>query len=215
VILNNNLQLELIKGFLSMQQNISQVSNLIQESISVKERLLNADNLKKQIVEIAMASILALKGGNKIIFCGNGGSFADSIHLAAEFVSRFQLERGPLASIALGANNSILTAVGNDYAFNEIFARELGALGNKGDVLIGISTSGSSENVLRAFTVAEEIGMTTFGFTGSHDNPSLDSSKWLKIPSSKTARIQEAHILVGHIICELCEEAMFDFYCKP
>lgn len=198
-----------------MPQNISQVSHLIQESISVKERLLNADNLKKQIAEIAMASISALKGGHKIIFCGNGGSFADSIHLAAEFVSRFQRERGPLASIALGANNSILTAVGNDYSFNEVFARELGALGNKGDVLIGISTSGKSENVLRAVTVAEEIGMTAFGFTGAQDNPFLESSKWLKIPSSKTARIQEAHILVGHIICELCEEAMFDFHEEP
>ncbi|MDC3221732.1 SIS domain-containing protein [Planktomarina sp.] len=198
-----------------MPKNISQVSKLIQESISVKERLLNDDNLKKQIVEIAMVSILALKGGNKIIFCGNGGSFADSIHLSAEFVSRFQRERGPLASIALGANNSILTAVGNDYSFSEVFARELGALGNRGDVLIGISTSGKSENVLRAVTVAEEIGMTAFGFTGSQDNPFLESSKWLKIPSSKTARIQEAHILVGHIICELCEEAMFDFHEEP
>ena len=194
-----------------MPQSISQVENLIRESISVKEQLLNDENLKKQIIELANAAILALKSGRKIIFCGNGGSFADSIHLAAEFVSRFQLERGPLASIALGANNSILTAVGNDYSFSEVFARELNALGNKGDVLIAISTSGKSENVLRAIIMAEEIGVTAFGLTGSPRDAFSEKTNWLQIPSNKTARIQESHILVGHIICELCEEAMFDF----
>ena len=194
-----------------MPQNMNQVAHLIQESISVKERLLSDESLQKQIVEIAMESISALKNGNKIIFCGNGGSFADSIHLAAEFVSKFQRERGALASIALGANNSILTAVGNDYSYNEVFARELGALGAKGDVLIGISTSGNSKNIIRAVEVADEIGVTSFGFTGSNDSPLSEKTKCLKIPSSKTARIQEAHILAGHIICELCEEAMFNF----
>ena len=191
-----------------MSQTENRVEVLIRESIGVKSALL-ADVRQVDLIQRIAASIIeALKRGNKVIFCGNGGSFADSIHLAAEFVSRFQKERGPLAGIALGANNSILTAVGNDYSFAEVFSREVGAIGKTGDVLIALSTSGNSENILRAVQVSQEIGIQVFGMTGRTGGCLAEIVESLKIPSVKTARIQESHILVGHIICELAENAM-------
>jgi D-sedoheptulose 7-phosphate isomerase len=191
-----------------MSQTENRVEVLIRESIGVKSALL-ADVRQVDLIQRIAASIIeALKRGNKVIFCGNGGSFADSIHLAAEFVSRFQKERGPLAGIALGANNSILTAVGNDYSFAEVFSREVGAIGKTGDVLIALSTSGNSENILRAVQVSQEIGIQVFGMTGRTGGRLAEIVESLKIPSVKTARIQESHILVGHIICELAENAM-------
>ena len=191
-----------------MSRNEDKIKELIRESIGVKSALL-ADVRQIELIQRIAASIIeALKRGNKVVFCGNGGSFADSIHLAAEFVSRFQKERGPLASIALGANNSILTAVGNDYSFAEVFSREVGAIGKTGDVLIALSTSGNSENILRAVQVAQELGIQVFGMTGQSGGRLSEVAESLKIPSVKTARIQESHILVGHIICELAENAM-------
>ena len=191
-----------------MSRNEDKIEELIRESIGVKSALL-ADVRQIELIQRIAASIIeALKRGNKVVFCGNGGSFADSIHLAAEFVSRFQKERGPLASIALGANNSILTAVGNDYSFAEVFSREVGAIGKTGDVLIALSTSGNSENILRAVQVAQELGIQVFGMTGQSGGRLSEVAESLKIPSVKTARIQESHILVGHIICELAENAM-------
>lgn len=177
-----------------MSQTESQVKELIRESIEVKSSLL-ADVPKVDLIQRIAASIIAaLKSGNKVIFCGNGGSFADSIHLAAEFVSRFQKERRPLAGVALGANNSTLTAIGNDYSFAEVFSREVGAIGQKGDVLVALSTSGNSENILRAVQVAQEIGIQVFGMTGQGGGRLAEIAESLRIPSTKTARIQESHI---------------------
>lgn len=192
----------------SVSQTQALIAQLMQESISVKSALL-ADPAEIALVDrIATCVIEALTQGNKVMFCGNGGSFADSIHLAAEFVSRFQKERGPLAGIALGANNSILTAIGNDYSYAEVFARELTAIGQSGDILIGLSTSGNSENVLRAVAAAKIAGIKAFGITGASGGRLAEAVESLKVPSTNTARIQEAHILMGHILCELVENAM-------
>ncbi len=191
-----------------MSQAENRIETLIRESIAVKAALLTDAQQLGLIQRIATSIVETLRRGNKVIFCGNGGSFADSIHLAAEFVSRFQKERGPLAGVALGANNSTLTAIGNDYSFAEVFSREVGAIGQAGDILIAISTSGNSENILRAAQVAQEIGIQVFGMTGQNGGELANVAESLKIPSLKTARIQESHILVGHIICELVENAM-------
>lgn len=158
------------------------------------------------IQEIAWRCKSALDNGSKILFCGNGGSAADSQHLAAELIGRFQKERRSLASIALTTDTSILTAVGNDYGFDDIFARQVEGLGRTGDVLIGISTSGNSKNVVKAVEKAKDIGMHTFAFTGEGGGALKHlCDLTLAIPSKVTARIQEMHILVGHIICELVE----------
>lgn len=149
----------------------------------------------------------ALAAGNKVLFCGNGGSAADAQHLAAELIGRFQKERRSLASIALTTDTSILTAVANDYGYDEVFARQVEGLGRAGDVLIGISTSGNSANVVKAALKARDTGMHTIAFTGEGGGKLQDICDiTLVIPSKVTARIQEMHILVGHIICELVEE---------
>jgi len=193
-----------------MFQFEDKISELIQESITVKLRLLNDPSYLSLINQIAGSIVDALKRGNKIMFCGNGGSFADSIHLAAEFVARFQKERKSFAGIALGTNTSILTAVSNDYSYKEVFSREIEAIGNKGDILLAISTSGNSESVLQAVTIAMSIGIHVFGMTGESGGRLAEIAHCFKVPSSKTARIQESHILVGHIICELVEDALVE-----
>lgn len=149
----------------------------------------------------------ALKAGNKVLFCGNGGSAADAQHLAAELIGRFQKERRSLASIALTTDTSILTAVANDYGYDEVFARQVEGLGRYGDVLIGISTSGNSANVVKAALKARDTGMHTIAFTGEGGGKLKDICDiTFAVPSKVTARIQEMHIMVGHIICELVEE---------
>lgn len=149
----------------------------------------------------------ALKAGNKVLFCGNGGSAADAQHLAAELIGRFQKERRSLASIALTTDTSILTAVANDYGYDEVFARQVKGLGRSGDVLIGISTSGNSANVVKAALKARDTGMHTIAFTGEGGGKLKDICDiTFAVPSKVTARIQEMHIMVGHIICELVEE---------
>lgn len=149
----------------------------------------------------------ALKAGNKVLFCGNGGSAADAQHLAAELIGRFQKERRSLASIALTTDTSILTAVANDYGYDEVFARQVEGLGRSGDVLIGISTSGNSANVGKAALKARDTGMHTIAFTGEGGGKLKDICDiTFAVPSKVTARIQEMHIMVGHIICELVEE---------
>lgn len=158
------------------------------------------------IGHIAEICHTALKAGNKVLLCGNGGSAADSQHLAAELVGRFQKERRSLAAIALTTDTSILTAVGNDYGYDQVFARQVEGLGRSGDVLIGISTSGNSGNVVKAVEMARSIGMHTIAFTGEGGGKMKDMCDLtLAIPSKVTARIQEMHILAGHIICELVE----------
>ena len=149
----------------------------------------------------------ALKSGNKVLFCGNGGSAADAQHLAAELIGRFQKERRSLASVALTTDTSILTAVANDYGYEEVFARQVEGLGRSGDVLIGISTSGNSANVVKAALKARDTGMHTIAFTGEGGGKLKDICDiTFAVPSKVTARIQEMHIMVGHIICELVEE---------
>ena len=150
-----------------------------------------------------------LKENGTIFWCGNGGSASDSQHIAAELVGRFKKERRALRSVALTTNTSILTSVGNDYGFKEIFSRQLEALGSSGDVLVGISTSGNSENIIRAFKVAKNLGITTLALTGKDGgNLKTISDHYLIVTSESTARIQESHILIGHILCDLIEKKL-------
>jgi D-sedoheptulose 7-phosphate isomerase len=178
------------------------------ESTEVKTRFLK-ENLPRLVDGIKLISH-AFEAGNKLFFFGNGGSAADAQHLAAEFVNRYIMDRPPLPAIALTTDTSILTSVSNDMAFNQIFAKQLRALGKEGDVAIGISTSGNSSNVIKAFEVAKEMGIKTVALTGN-DGGMLakiaDIS--LTVPSTSTPRIQETHILIGHILCEMAEHYLF------
>jgi D-sedoheptulose 7-phosphate isomerase len=181
------------------------VSDEIQESISVKKKIFQDIGLQNKIIDLSEMMMDVISSGHKIIFAGNGGSFADAQHLATEFVSRFMTERRPLASIALGTNNSIISAIGNDYGFEKVFSRELLAIGNKGDIFIPISTSGNSHNIIEAVKVANEIGMKVCGLTGISGGGLNVHCDLIRIPSEHTARIQESHILIGHILCLLVE----------
>ena len=154
---------------------------------------------------------IAFKNGNKVLFCGNGGSAADAQHLAAEFSGRFYIDRPALPAEALHCNTSYLTAVANDYSYDMIYARLLQGIGKKGDVLIGLSTSGNSTNIIKAFEVAKEKGMINIGFTGATGGAMKNLSDYLlNVPSTDTPRIQESHILLGHIICQLVEEKLYN-----
>lgn len=178
-------------------------------SIAVKQALLQDDALLTQVEALARQCVAALRAGGKIIFAGNGGSFADAQHLSAEFVSRFKFDRAPLASLALGTNNSTISAIGNDYGYDQVFSRELEAVAKAGDVFIGISTSGNSPNILAAVNKAAALGITTTCLTGRTGGKLLAMCNCLCMPSNDTARIQEAHITVGHIICGLVEQIYF------
>ena len=152
---------------------------------------------------------MALRAGGKIIFCGNGGSFADAQHLSAEFTSRFLFDRPGLPSLALGTNSSAMTAIGNDYGYENVFAREIQAIATPADVLIAITTSGNSGNILKALEAAKEANVPAVVLTGAGRGMLDDATETLNIPSTDTARIQECHILLGHIICGLVEESIF------
>ncbi|HOX55247.1 MAG: D-sedoheptulose 7-phosphate isomerase [Candidatus Omnitrophica bacterium] len=183
----------------------NEITNIIKDSIAVKESIIK--NNIDEIVKIAEIAIDCLKNGNKIILFGNGGSAADSQHIAAELVGRFQKERGGLAAIALTTNSSIITAIGNDYGFDEIFSRQIEAIAKKGDLVIGISTSGKAKNVIAGINKAKEMGIKTVGLTGVDGGLLAKTADVSLIVSSKvTARIQETHITIGHIICELVEK---------
>jgi D-sedoheptulose 7-phosphate isomerase len=189
---------------------MKRISEAIQQSISVKQRILSDEKILGAIGDIAETCSQSLCDGNKIMFCGNGGSAADAQHLAAELSGRFYFDRKPLAAEALTVNTSFLTAVANDYSFNEIYARLVEGSGHEGDVLIGLSTSGDSENVIRAFQAAHRKGIITVGFTGETGGKLAGLSDFIiRVPSSDTPRIQESHILIGHIICELVERNLF------
>ncbi|MDU4961152.1 MAG: D-sedoheptulose 7-phosphate isomerase [Sporomusaceae bacterium] len=181
---------------------------IIQEHQAVINQL---SDLLPEISQFSGLCRQALSRGRTIFFCGNGGSAADCQHLAAELVGRFQKERRGLPGIALTTDTSILTAVGNDYGFDQVFARQIEALAREGDVVVGLSTSGNSPNVVKAITAARGLGAVTVGMTGETGGQ-LDTScdVCLKVPSSVTARIQEAHILIGHILCELIDEVDYD-----
>ena len=187
----------------------AQIRAQIEASIAVKQALLVDSALRGQIQQLAENCLACLKAGGKIIFAGNGGSFADAQHLSAEFTSRFLLDRAPLASIVLAANNSAISAIGNDYGYEFVFARELEALVRPEDVFIAISTSGNSSNILEAVKVAKARGVTTVGWTGASGGRLADLCDCVRVPSQETARIQESHILVGHILCGLVEAWYF------
>lgn len=162
------------------------------------------------LLAIAEACTTALKAGRKVMFCGNGGSAADSQHLAAEFVGRYKMERKALNSIALTVDTSILTAIGNDYGYDDVFRRQVEGLGQEGDVLIGLSTSGNSRNVLLAFEQARSMGITTVAFTGCGGGKmQQEADLCLAVPAGVTNHIQELHITCGHLVCEMVEKAMY------
>ena len=182
----------------------------INQSIEVKQKLLASSILISEIRKVSVACASAYSRGNKVMFCGNGGSAADAQHLAAELSGRFYYDRAPLSAEALHANSSYITAVANDYSFDDVYARSVHGSGRKGDILIGISTSGNSENIIRAMKVAREIGILTVGMTGETGGKLKEFCDYLiNVPSTDTPRIQEAHILIGHIICELVESSLF------
>lgn len=183
------------------------IKDILLESIQVKEDLLHTSI--KQIMEITNLITYSLKKKGKVILFGNGGSAGDSQHIAAEFVGRFKKERNALAAIALTTNTSILTALANDYGYETVFSRQVEALGRKNDVAIGISTSGKAKNVLFGIRQAKKMGLKTVALTGADGGELIKSADLsLVVPSSVTARIQEAHITIGHIICELAEELL-------
>ena len=187
-----------------------QIKNLIQASIDVKLQVLADHELQKTVGECVLLLVEAFKNGNKVLFCGNGGSAADAQHLAAEFSGRFYTDREALPAEALHVNTSYLTAVANDYSFDIVYSRMVTGIGKKGDVLVGLSTSGNSVNVIKAFEAARQKGMTTIGFTGNTGgNMKAHCDYLINIPSADTPRIQESHILIGHIICQLVEEQYF------
>ncbi len=189
------------------------ISNIIKSSIDVKERILNDANLLIKINEAAELIIKTYKQGGRVFFCGNGGSAADAQHLAAELSGRFYFDRPPLAAEALHVNTSYITAVANDYAYDVIFSREVDAFCKEGDVLVGISTSGNSANVLKAFETAKGKGVLTIAMTGESGGKMASISDILiNVPSNDTPRIQESHITIGHIICQIVEEELFQSF---
>ena len=174
-----------------------------------KEVFGQLDNLEAQIVNVASLLIEALGNGNTIFWCGNGGSASDAQHLAGELIGRFKGDRKPLKSISLNSDSAVMTCIVNDYGYEYIFSRQIEALGSKGDVLIGISTSGRSENVNNALRVANENELHTVGLLGKEGGAALHvASHAIVVPSQSTARIQEMHITIGHILCELIEEGL-------
>ena len=185
------------------------IRDQISASIATKQALLADEKLLSQIESLTEQCVATLRSGGKIIFAGNGGSFADAQHLSAEFVSRFKFDRAPLASVTLGANSSAISAIGNDYGYEQVFARELEAVSKPGDLFIAISTSGNSQNILTAVAKAADLGIETVCLTGQSGGKALTMCDCLRMPSNETARIQECHITIGHIVCGLVEERIF------
>jgi D-sedoheptulose 7-phosphate isomerase len=189
---------------------MEKIKNIIAESIQVKNQILADDKLLQTVKDCVYILVTAFKNGNKVLFCGNGGSASDAQHLAAEFSGRFYTDRDALPAEALHCNTSYITAVGNDYGYDVIYSRLIKGIGNKGDVLIGLSTSGKSKNIIKAFETAKEKGMITIAFTGSTGGKLKPLADHLiNVPSDDTPRIQESHITLGHIICQLVEEQYF------
>jgi D-sedoheptulose 7-phosphate isomerase len=183
----------------------------IRDCASMMQSLVQSPAYLSAVVAVGEAMTKCLRSGSKILFFGNGGSAADAQHLAAELSGRFLKERKSLSGWALTTNSSVLTAIGNDYSFDEVFARQVSGIGSAGDLAFGISTSGNSPNVLRAVNVAREKGLVTVGLTGRSGGKMPSAvDHCICIPSDQTPRIQEAHILTGHILCELIEEALFE-----
>ena len=190
---------------------MKKIKDIIASSISVKEKILHDPLMIQRLEQVADEIVTCYGHDGKVLFCGNGGSAADAQHIAAELSGRFYFDRDPLDAEALHVNSSYLTAVGNDYGYEQVFSRLIKARGRKGDVLVGLSTSGNSSNVLKAFELANQVGMITVGMTGESGGKMKELSKYLfNVPSGDTPRIQESHIMLGHIICELVEEKIFE-----
>ena len=190
--------------------NLADIRHQITESIVVKQAIFNDDELIKKIALLAADCVQCLKSGGKVIFAGNGGSFADAQHLSAEFISRFMFDRVPLASIVLGANNSAISAIANDYGYEQVFARELKGLAKSGDVFIPISTSGNSANILTAVRLGKKMNLSVWALTGAGGGQLASLCDCVCIPSTETPRVQESHIMLGHIICGLVEQTIFN-----
>jgi len=189
---------------------IDRIKEAINQSIDLKKAILEDETLLLAIHIVAVKMTDCFEKGGKILFCGNGGSAADAQHLAAEFSGRFYYDRPPLYAEALHVNSSYVTAVANDYSYDEVYARMIKAMGRKGDILVAISTSGNSGNILRAIEVALEQGMIVVGMTGKTGGLMKDKCNFLlNPPSTDTPRVQESHIMIGHILCELVEAAVF------
>lgn len=189
---------------------MDKIKDIIQSSIETKEKLLNDEAFLERIGEVVSLITRAFQNGNRVYFCGNGGSAADAQHLAAEFSGRFYTDRKALPAEALHCNTSYLTAVANDYSYDVIYSRIIEGIGNPGDILIGLSTSGNSRNIINAFEAAKTNRMITIAFTGLTGGQMKASSDYLlNVPSTDTPRIQESHIMIGHIICQLVEEKFF------
>lgn len=189
---------------------MTKIESLIAASIDVKQKLLSDPSIVEKIDAVVKETVQALHRGNRLWFCGNGGSAADAQHLAAEFSGRFYKDRKALPAEALHCNTSYLTAVANDYSYDIVYARLVEGICNKGDILFGFSTSGNSTNIIQAFEMAKSKDIITIGFTGESGGKLKGLSDYLlNVPSSDTPRIQESHILIGHIICQLSEEEYF------
>jgi len=186
------------------------IKNYIQDSISVKKKLLENKDLLERMEKAAQIITTAYKNGGKVLLAGNGGSAADAQHIAGELVSKFYFDRPGLSALALTVDTSILTAIGNDYGYERVFARQIEANGKDGDVFIGISTSGNSKNILEALRAAKQKNITTIGLTGENTcQMDVLCDITLKIPSQETPKIQESHIMIGHILCAIVEKNLF------
>ena len=188
----------------------NKIKNIINNSIKVKKQILQNENIIDKINKSVKIITKTFKGGGKILFCGNGGSAADAQHLAAEFSGRFYIDRKALNAEALHCNTSYLTAVANDYSYDLIYSRLIEGIANKGDVLVGLTTSGNSKNIINAFKIAKEMSIKTIAFTGETGGLIKEVADVLiNVPSIDTPRIQESHILLGHVVCELVEYNLF------
>lgn len=188
----------------------TKIHNTIRESILVKEKILTNEALLNTLEQVVAEMVKVFENEGKILFCGNGGSAADAQHIAAELSGRFYLNRPPLFAEALHVNTSFVTAVANDYSYDEVYARAVQGMGRKGDILVAISTSGNSPNILNAIEAAHLKAMTVVGLTGESGGKMATNVHYLlNVPSSDTPRVQEAHILLGHILCELIEKQLF------
>jgi len=185
------------------------IRQTIQDSIDLKTTLLQQADLIEKLNEVSNRCLDTFKNGNRLLIAGNGGSAADAQHIAAEFVCRFNFERPGLPAMALATNYSVITAAGNDYSFDDVFSREVEANGRKGDIFIGISTSGNSTNILKAIAASRQAGIYTVGLSGTGGAIQQHADTCLNVPSSCTPRIQECHILIGHILCEIVENNLF------
>jgi D-sedoheptulose 7-phosphate isomerase len=195
---------------IALQPMNTKIQDIIKESLTVKTQVLNDSRLIALVGDIVTLIVDRFRQGKHLYFCGNGGSAADAQHLAAEFSGRFYINRDALPSEALHCNTSYLTAVANDFSYDLIYSRLIKGIGKPGDILVGMSTSGNSPNILKAFDTAREKGITTIGMTGEGGGQLKELSDYLiDIPSRNTPRIQEGHMLLGHIICQLVEEAYF------